>query len=93
MLTLLFLVKLGKVYANLMVDVQPTNAKLRQRATRIVAEITGLDLATAKDLLVQANWQTKTAVVMGLADVDAAEATRRLVASAGRVRLALLQPI
>ncbi len=87
------MVKLGKVYANLMVDVQPTNAKLRQRATRIVAEITSLDLTVAEDLLEQANWQTKTAVVMGLAGVDATEATRRLAASAGRVRLALQQPI
>ena len=38
------MVKLGKVYGNWMVDVQPTNGKLRQRATRIVAEITGLEL-------------------------------------------------
>jgi N-acetylmuramic acid 6-phosphate etherase len=86
------MVKLGKVYANLMVDVQPTNAKLRQRATRIVAEITDLDLTKATELLQQANWQTKTAVVMGLTGVDAIEATRRLAASAGRVRLALHPP-
>lgn len=83
------MVKLGKVYENLMVDVQPTNSKLRQRATRIVAEITGLEPAVAATLLAQANWQTKTAVVMGLAGVNAAEATARLQASKGRVREAI----
>jgi len=83
------MVKLGKVYENLMVDVQPTNSKLRQRATRIVAEITGLEPAVAATLLEQANWQTKTAVVMGLANVNAAEATARLRVSQGRVREAI----
>ncbi|MFN8493623.1 MAG: N-acetylmuramic acid 6-phosphate etherase [Caldilineaceae bacterium] len=89
MLSTCAMVKLGKVYENLMVDVQPTNSKLRQRATRIVAEITGLEPAVAHELLQQANWQTKTAVVMGLANVNVAEATARLHASGGRVREAL----
>ena len=85
------MVKLGKVYENLMVDVQPTNAKLRERATRIVAEITGVEAAAAEQLLAAANWQVKTAVVMGLAGVDATEATARLVTSQGRVREAIIQ--
>ena len=85
------MVKLGKVYENLMVDVQPTNAKLRERATRIVAEITGVEAAAAEQLLTAANWQVKTAVVMGLAGVDATEATARLVTSQGRVREAIMQ--
>ena len=85
------MVKLGKVYENLMVDVQPTNAKLRERATRIVAEITGVEAAAAEQLLAAANWQVKTAVVMGLAGVDATEATARLVTSQGRVREAIMQ--
>ncbi len=91
MLSTCAMVKLGKVYANLMVDVQPTNAKLRQRATRIVGEITGVDGAEAAELLDAAGWQVKTAVVMGLAGVDAAEATARLEQSRGRVREAVVQ--
>jgi len=83
------MVKLGKTYGNLMVDVQPTNAKLRQRAIRIVSEITGADAAAAARLLQDADWQVKTAVVMSLAGVSAAEAAQRLQQSSGRVRAAL----
>jgi N-acetylmuramic acid 6-phosphate etherase len=83
------MVKLGKVYGNLMVDVQPTNQKLRQRAVRIVREITGVADEEARGLLDAAGWQVKTAVVMGLAGVDVAEATRRLAESGGRVREAV----
>jgi N-acetylmuramic acid 6-phosphate etherase len=83
------MVKLGKVYGNLMVDVQPTNQKLRQRAVRIVQESTGLDSAAARALLDGANWQVKTAVVMALAGVEVGEPARRLAASGGRVREAL----
>ncbi len=90
MLSTCAMVKLGKVYENLMVDVQPTNAKLRERATRIVAEITGVQAAAAEQLLTAANWQVKTAVVMGLAGVDAAVATARLAASQGHVREAIM---
>jgi len=82
--------QLGKVFANLMVDVQPTNDKLRQRAKRIVCEITGVSEQAAASLLAEADWQVKTAVVMSLADVPAAEATARLQASHGRVRDAIL---
>lgn len=83
------MVKLGKVYGNLMIDVQPTNAKLRQRAIRIITEITGVDAVAGEALLQEAGWQVKTAVVMGLAAVDAAEANRRLRQSRGRVRDAI----
>lgn len=86
MLSTCAMVKLGKVYSNLMVDVQPRNAKLRQRALRIVMEATGVEAAQAHSLLDQADWQVKTAVVMGLTNIDAVEATRRLAASQGRVR-------
>lgn len=85
------MVKLGKVYENLMVDVQPTNAKLRERATRIVAEITSVEAVEAEQLLKAANWQVKTAVVMGLAGVDVTVATTRLAASQGRVREAIMR--
>lgn len=89
MLSTCAMAKLGKVYGNLMVDVQPTNAKLRQRAVRIVCEITGVSTAEAEVLLTQANWQVKRAVVMGLAGIDADQATARLAASRGRIRQAI----
>jgi N-acetylmuramic acid 6-phosphate etherase len=89
MISTAIMVKLGKVYGNLMVDVQPTNQKLRQRAVRIVCESTGVEDEEARGLLEAAAWQVKTAVVMGLAGVDAPEATRRLAESGGRVREAV----
>ncbi len=83
------LVRLGKVYGNLMVDVQPTNAKLRQRAVGIVERITGVGRAEAIALLDGAGWRVKTAVVMGLTACDADEAQRRLDRVGGHVRGAL----
>jgi N-acetylmuramic acid 6-phosphate etherase len=89
MLSTCVMVKLGKVYGNLMVDVQPTNVKLRQRAVGIVMEITGVDTTAAEALLQEAGWQVKTAVVMGLAGINAAEAQRRLQQNGGHVRTAI----
>lgn len=89
MLSTSAMVKLGKVYGNLMVDVQPTNTKLRQRAIRIVTEITGVDAPAAEALLQDADWQVKTAVVMGLTGLDAATAQARLQQSHGHVRTTL----
>jgi N-acetylmuramic acid 6-phosphate etherase len=83
------MVKLGKVYGNLMVDVQPTNHKLRQRAQRILVEATGVDPEVAHQLLEQSGWQVKTAVVMALAGVDVLEATERLARNQDRVRAAV----
>jgi N-acetylmuramic acid 6-phosphate etherase len=83
------MVQLGKVYGNLMVDVQPTNEKLHDRAIRIVDAITGVGRTEAQRLLEASGWTVKTAVVMGLAGVDAAEAIRRLEVSGGRVRQAI----
>jgi N-acetylmuramic acid 6-phosphate etherase len=83
------MVQLGKVYGNLMVDVQPTNEKLHDRAMRIVDAITRVGRAEAQNLLEASGWTVKTAVVMGLARVDADEARRRLDASGGRVREAI----
>ncbi|MEZ4664627.1 MAG: N-acetylmuramic acid 6-phosphate etherase [Caldilineaceae bacterium] len=92
MLSTCTMVKLGKVYENLMVDVNPSNQKLRQRAARIVSEITGLAGEEATTLLIAADWEVKTAVVMGLLDVSAAEARRRLAAANGHIRRALENP-
>jgi N-acetylmuramic acid 6-phosphate etherase len=83
------MIRLGKTFGNLMVDLRPTNAKLRRRAARIVATATGLELEAAQRLLDAADGEVKTAIVIELADVDADEARRRLSASASHVRRAL----
>ena len=77
------MVRLGKCYGARMVDLRPTSAKLRARARRLVAELTGLP---PELLLRQAQDQVKTAVVMGRLDVDRDEAERRLAAAGGRLR-------
>lgn len=83
------MVRLGKTFGNLMVDMQPTNAKLRHRAVRIVALATGSDYANAQRLLDAADGHAKTAIVMALAQVGAEDARQRLVASGGHVRPAI----
>jgi N-acetylmuramic acid 6-phosphate etherase len=82
------MVLLGKTYGNLMVDVQPLNAKLRRRVRAIVQEATGLPPAEAAALL-EAGGSAPAAIVMALAGVEATEARRRLQASGGRVREAI----
>jgi N-acetylmuramic acid 6-phosphate etherase len=89
MLSTSAMVQLGKVYGNLMVDVQPTNSKLRDRAVRIVCEVTGMTSEDAQARLQAADWEVKTALVMELAGVDAPTARARLAAAGGRIRTAL----
>ncbi len=62
MLTTIAMVRLGKVISNLMVDLNPSNAKLRDRATRIVATLTGQTMATCRAALEQSGWDVKRAV-------------------------------
>ncbi len=88
MLTTATMIRLGKTYGNLMVDVQPSNAKLRDRAVRIVAEATGLDRAAAAKRLTEAGSDVKTAIVMELLGVDADVARERLAGAGGVVRAA-----
>lgn len=83
------MVRLGKTYGNLMVDMRPTNAKLRRRAARIVAEATGQDEVTALDALERSSGETRTAIVALLAGVSPAEARERLSKAGGFVRKAL----
>lgn len=83
------MVLLGKTYGNLMVDVQPTNAKLRRRAVDIVARATGLDPVASGDLLTSCDGEIKTAIVASRAHLSPAEARTRLEACGGVVRLAL----
>jgi N-acetylmuramic acid 6-phosphate etherase len=82
------MIRLGKTYGNLMVDVQLTNAKLRRRAVAIVETVTGLATEDAAALLAAAG-DTKTALVAALAGVPPAVARERLRAAGGVVRRAL----
>jgi N-acetylmuramic acid 6-phosphate etherase len=72
------MVRLGKVYGNLMVDLQVTCEKLRDRGERILEEMLGLETPAAAELLERAGGHVKTALVMGKLGVDADEAHRRL---------------
>jgi N-acetylmuramic acid 6-phosphate etherase len=83
------MVRLGKAYDNLMVDMRPTNAKLQDRARRIVAAAAGVDPEEAERLLSQAGGDVKTAIVMGGRRVSAPEARARLASARGHVRRAL----
>ena len=83
------MIRLGKTYSNLMVDVQPTNVKLRQRARRIVAEATGLNLQQATKILQACEGEVKTAIVAGRANVSPEVARQRLHATGGFVRKAI----
>lgn len=89
MLSTASMVRTGKAYGNLMVDVKPTNAKLVDRAQRIVAEATGADRDVAADALAAAGRHAKVAIVMLLADCDAQRAQTLLDAAGGDVRGAL----
>lgn len=80
------MIKLGKTYGNLMVDVQPTNEKLRVRAVRIVAEATGLETEAAREALASANGDVKAAIVSTLTGMSAEEARTRIADAHGRIR-------
>ena len=83
MLSTCVMVKLGKVYGNLMVDVQATNEKLISRAIRIVQAATGAEESKAQQTLEQCGYACKTAIVMLLLNLDAEEAEKRLQAANG----------
>jgi N-acetylmuramic acid 6-phosphate etherase len=89
MLSTATFVRLGYVYGNLMVNVQPKNEKLVDRARRIVAQAAGVDPGRAAELLAESGMSVRTAIVMGRAGIARQEAEHRLAASRGRVRLAL----
>jgi len=86
------MVRLGKTYGNLMVDVQATNVKLRARARRIVAQACDISEEQAGELLTACNGEVKTAIVARLNDVSPEEARRQLREAGGGVRRALKSP-
>ncbi len=89
MLTTAAMVKLGKVYENMMVDLQLTNNKLVERSKRIIMMATGVEYPAAAEYLQKAGGHVKTAIVMIAAGVSADEARRRILKADGFVRAAL----
>ncbi|MGN5883780.1 MULTISPECIES: N-acetylmuramic acid 6-phosphate etherase [Staphylococcus] len=80
------MIGIGKVYENLMVDVKPTNEKLKQRAFNIISEVTGASEEQAKQLFYSSRGNVKAAIVMGLHDIKYAEALDRLKKADGFIR-------
>jgi len=89
MLTTTTMIRLGKVYGNMMVDLQMTSKKLVERSKRTVMIVTDVDYKTAEKVLKEANGHVKTALVMILKHVSQEEAQKRLKLSDGFVRGAL----
>jgi N-acetylmuramic acid 6-phosphate etherase len=83
------MIKLGKVYGNLMVDLRATNEKLRDRAQRIVMTAAGVNRVTASQLLKQAQGHAKVAIVMHKLGIGYQAALTRLAVCDGSVRAAL----
>lgn len=90
MLSTASMVRSGKAFHNLMVDLRPTNAKLVDRANRIVAAATGVDTEIAAETIDDADGHVKAAVVMLLAECDFAEAAELLDRASGSVREAIV---
>jgi N-acetylmuramic acid 6-phosphate etherase len=86
MLTTVSMIKLGKVYNNLMVDVNTSNTKLVARSIRIVQAVTGVDPAAAEAALVQANGRAKLAIVMLVKGLNPADANALLEKHSGFLR-------
>ena len=93
MISTVSMIKLGKTYGNLMVDLQVSNIKLRDRAIRIIQAATNCDVKKAKDALQESKDQVKVAIVMILLDSSAEKALELLEASGSRVRAALDKPL
>jgi N-acetylmuramic acid 6-phosphate etherase len=83
------MIRLGKTFGNLMVDVQATNDKLRARVRRIVVDATGASSEQADDALVAADGNAKIAIVSLLAEIDTEQARVRLARTGNDIRLAL----
>lgn len=91
MLTTASMIRLGKVYGNLMVNVQATNQKLRERVKRIIMEVTGVSYMEAEKLSTLADGDAKTAILMRLTGTSREEAMRLLKLTKGRIREAIQQ--
>lgn len=91
MLTTATMIRMGKVYGNLMVNVQATNHKLKERVKRIIMEVTGVSYDEAEKLSVLADGDAKIAILMRLTGTSREEANRLLKLTKGRIREAIQQ--
>ncbi|MBI4839148.1 MAG: N-acetylmuramic acid 6-phosphate etherase [Nitrospirae bacterium] len=89
MISTLTMVRLGKVYQNLMVDVKPTNKKLRERAENIIREITGASEKEAEKFLKASKGNAKLAILMKVKKLSRNEAVKLLKKQEGMLRTAL----
>lgn len=89
MITTASMIRMGKIYENMMIDLQMTNEKLKERSKRIVMTVTGVGYGEAERALGLAGGHVKTALVMILAGVDATDARARLDRARGFVRHAI----
>ena len=93
MLSTATMVLLGKTYKNYMVDVFPTNEKLRLRAVKMVSDLAGCDQQKAEQALQEASWHVKTAIVMCKDNVGYEEAITALALSGGKISLTKVQGV
>ena len=89
MISTITMVRLGKTFGNLMVDLQITNGKLKDRAIRIIEKATGASRTLSEKALTDSGHEVKVAILMLLLDIDAESDRERLRASQNRVREAL----
>ena len=83
------MIKIGKTYENFMIDLMPTNEKLKSRAIRIVSEIAGVNNSTALQTLLESDWSVKTSIVMLKCELKKDEAKELLRKNCGVLRRAL----
>ena len=83
------MIKIGKTYENFMIDLMPTNEKLKDRAIRIVAEIAGVNASKALQTLMDSDWKVKTAIVMLVCNLTKNEANEALRHNCGVLRKTL----
>jgi N-acetylmuramic acid 6-phosphate etherase len=86
------MIRIGKTYGNLMVDLRAWNDKLIDRSQRIVMEAAGVDRVAARNAIREAEGSVKTAIVMARRGVHKAEAERLLAENAGRLRAVVGDP-
>ena len=93
MLTTVAMIKVGKTYGNLMVDVQTSSEKLKDRARRILSIVTGITYDEADALLRRAKWNVKAAIVMQKAELTLPQALKRLRKADDSIREAIGEDI
>ena len=83
------MIKIGKTYENFMIDLMPTNEKLKSRAIRIVSEIAGVNNSTALQTLLESDWSVKTSIIMLKCELNKDDAKELLRKNCGVLRRAL----